>query len=299
MKLQYRNYHFVIVILVTIIMIVIFMDYIYIFINKKQEDFVIDENKSHAEHLNQFGFCIYTGALTPDEADKLKEGCKKGNYKLVKDILINHQGLNEIIENATGSTQYQFQDYIWIIQRSAVHTCHRDNNGDFFNSGQKYPSYTMLVYLEDMEKCLSIIPESHAEKDSHFFNFNGSLKNILCKKGDVIIFNANLIHVGTINKKEDNIRVQLKVTHKDDIKHIRYYENFHKVLNQENTNPLYLRKLQRNMSCVFPGFSNWTQRENIRTARGTDNGVDVGYPQQIFSYLFYGNKDFYDLPNAF
>lgn len=298
MKLQYRNYHSAILILVVVIMMTIFIDYIYMFINKKHEDFVIDKNKSHAEHLKHVGFCIYNGALTPDEADKLKNKCIKGNYKSVKDVLINHQGLNEIIENATDSNQYQFQDYVWIIQKSAVHTCHRDNNGDFFNIGQEHPSYTMIVYLEDMEKCLGIIPESHIEKNSYFFDFNESLRNILCKKGDVILFNANLIHVGTINEKEDNMRVQLKVTHKDDIQHIKYYEDFHKVLNQENTLPTCLRKFQRNMSCVFPGFSNLTQSENIRTARGTDNGIDIGYPQQIFSYLFYGNKDYYDLPNA-
>lgn len=268
------------------------------FIHKKDEDFVIDENKSHSEHLKNIGFAIYNGAITPDEADMLKDQCIRGDYKSAKEMLLNHEGLNEIIENATDSTEYQFQDYIWIIQKSAVHTCHRDNNGDFFNEGQSHPSYTMIVYLEDMEKCLGIIPESHLEKDSYFFNFNGSLRNILCKKGDVIIFNANLIHVGTINEKEDNLRIQLKVTHKADIPYIGYYEDFNKVLNQDNTNPLYVRKFQRNLSCAFPGISNLTQSENIRTARGTDNGVELGYIQPFFSYLFYGDRNFYDLPNA-
>lgn len=274
------------------------MDYAYMFIHKKHQDFVMNENIQKKEHLQLYGFTVHKGILTRNEADRLKNECIKSDYKVVKDSLISNPGLNQIIQESTGSKQYRFQDYIWIIQKSAVHTCHRDNNGDFFNSDQKHPSYTMIVYLEDMEKCLSIIPESHIEKNSFFFDFNGSLKNILCKKGDVMLFNANLIHVGTINEKEDNVRVQLKVTHKDDIQYIKYYENFHKVLNQENTLPASLRKLQRNMSCVFPGFSNWTQNENIRTARGTDNGVKIGYPQQIFSYLFYGNKDYYDLPNA-
>lgn len=293
------KYRPIILLLIIILISTIFIDSIYMVIHKKDEDFVIDEEKSHSKHLAHFGFCIYTGALSPDEADLLKNECIKGDYKEVKESLLKNEGLNEIIENATDSTDYQFQDYIWIIQKSSVHTCHRDNNGDFFNEGQKYPSYTMLVYLEDMEKCLGVIPKSHMNKYSHLFNFNGSLKSVLCKKGDAIIFNANLIHVGTINEKEDNIRVQLKVTHKDDISKITYYEDFNKVLNQENTNPLYLRKFQRNISCMFPGFSNLTQTENIRSARGSDNGVDIGYGQQIFSYLFYGNKDFYDLPNAF
>jgi hypothetical protein len=124
------------------------------------------------------------------------------------------------------------------------------------------------------------------------------MTDILCKKGDVIIFNANLIHVGALNKKEDNVRIQMKVTHKDDIKYIDYYENFNKVLNQDNNLPVFMRKMQRSISCTFPGISDLTQSENIRTARGSDN-ADIGSFQKWFSYLFYGNKDFYDLPNAF
>jgi hypothetical protein len=50
---------------------------------------------------------------------------------------------------------------------------------------------------------------------------------------------------------------------------------------------------------MFPIFSNLTQKENIRSSRGSDNGVQIGWFQQLFSYLFYGNSNFYDLPNAF
>jgi hypothetical protein len=46
----------------------------------------------------------------------------------------------------------------------------------------------------------------------------------------MILFNANLIHVGTINEKDDHLRIQMKVTHKEDIDTIGYYENFHKIL---------------------------------------------------------------------
>ena len=167
----------------------------------------------------------------------------------------------------------------------------------------------ILVYLEDMGKCLGVMPESHKDLYANSVNFTDTVKNILCNKGDVIIFNANLIHVGTINTtndsnsnwttKDDNLRIQLKITHKDDIKRIMYYEDFNKVLNQDNTMPLSVRLAQKRLSCMFPILSNLTQQENIRTARGSDNGIDVGIPQQIFSYFFYGNKDFYNLPNAF
>ena len=156
-----------------------------------------------------------------------------------------------------------------------------------------------MVYLEDMEKCLGIIPNSHKDVNSFNFNFATPVVNLPCKKGDAILFNANLIHVGCMNKKDDNLRIQLKVTHQDDIKELGYYQNFNKILNKENELPLFLRKGQYHFSCTFPILSNLTQNENIRTARGSDNGVDVGWFQQAFSYLFYGNPKFYDLPNAF
>jgi hypothetical protein len=156
----------------------------------------------------------------------------------------------------------------------------------------------MLVYLEDMERCLSVLPTSHTRPDI-FFNFTENMHDILCKKGDIILSNANLIHVGTFNIKDDNLRIQLKVTHKNDIQNIMYYENFNKVLNQENTLPIEMRKIQSKLSCTFPGISDLTQGENIRTARGSDNNIKVGWFQQAFSYLFYGNTGFYDLPNAF
>jgi len=247
--------------------------------------------------LGRDGFYIHKSILNHNEINTLKTYCEKGEYKKTKDYLLHHPELKKIINGI--SPDYVFQDYIWIIQKSSVHTCHRDNNGDFFNDGQKYPSYTMLIYLEDMDKCLGLIPTSHKNKNSYFTNFNNNLVNLLCNKGDAIIFNANLIHVGTLNDKEDNLRIQLKVTHKDDVEHISYYQNFNKVLYKDNNLPFFLRKGQRNLSCMFPGISNLTQSENIRTSRGSDNGANIGYMQKWFSYLFYGNSDFYDLPNAF
>jgi ectoine hydroxylase-related dioxygenase (phytanoyl-CoA dioxygenase family) len=247
--------------------------------------------------LNKNGFTIYNNVLTNEEIHKLNSFCTNSDYKTTKEVLLNQTKLNELVK--TIGPEYVFQDYIWIIQKSSVHTCHRDNNGDFFNEGQKYPSYTMLVYLEDMDKCLGVIPESHKNQYSYFVDFTGNLINLPCKKGDVIIFNANLIHVGTLNKRDNNLRVQLKITHKDDIDKIAYYQNFNKVLNKDNTMPMYVRKAQLNMSCMFPGFSNLTQAENISSSRGTDNGANIGIFQKCFSYLFYGDIGFYDLPNAF
>ena len=68
------------------------------------------------------------------------------------------------------------------------------------------------------------------------------------QKGDIIIFNANLIHVGAINTKTDNKRVQMKLTYKDDLEALSYYQNFHKVANKDSYVPKYVQKLN-SLSC--------------------------------------------------
>ena len=258
---------------------------------------IIEEN-GEKYNLHTDGIQLYKNVFNNSEIVELIDKCNKENYVDVKMTLLKHPKLLNLIYNST-SNQYIFQDYIWIIKKSVVHTCHRDNNGDFFNEKQQYPSYTMLIYLEDMEKCLGILPNSHTDLNSYNINLFQNVVNIPCKKGDVILFNANLIHVGCINKKYDNLRIQMKVSHKDDIDKLQYYQNFNKILNKDNNLPVFLRKGQLQFSCMFPILSNLTQNENIRTARGSDNGVEVGLQQKTFSSLFYGNPDFYDLPNAF
>ena len=104
----------------------------------------------------------------------------------------------------------------------------------------------------------------------------------------------------------------MKLTHKDDIEHISYYENYNKVLNKDNNLPFVLKKIQKNASCMFPGISNLTQSESIKKVNrnvnqnanqnaneSEKNNTNLGLFEKIYSYLFYGNANFYDLPNAF
>ena len=75
------------------------------------------------------------------------------------------------------------------------------------------------------------------------------------------------------------------------------YEHFYKILNKDNSIPKYVRKVQKDISCIMPFLSDYTQKENISSARGSDNGSKISFGQSLFSYLFYGNSKFYDLPN--
>ena len=260
--------------------------------------FFTDVVQKRQYDLEKDGVCLFPKVLSSAQIQHLSQACVEGNYKEAKEHLLQDKRLIRLLKQTLGE-EYQFQDYIWIIQKSSVHTCHRDNNGDFFNKGQKYPSYTLLLYLEDMEKCLGVIPTSHKDVNSFNVNPTNKVETLLCKKGDAILFNANLIHVGTIQSKDDHLRIQMKVTHREDIPTLSYYQDFNKILKKDNTMPKELLQFQKNVSCMFPYVSNLTQSDNIQSARGTDNGETIGMPQKVFSYWFYGNSDFYDLPNAF
>ena len=248
--------------------------------------------------LKEDGVHLIHQIVDTKEVDTLKTFCERGEYKTVKKRLIDNSNLNKWIQDKLGG-EYIFQDYVWIIKKSSVHTCHRDNNGDFFNENQKHPSYTLLIYLENMEKCVGVVPQSHLERGSYGVNVTSDpLVNLLCQPGDAVIFNANLIHVGTINDLDDHLRIQMKISHREDIEVLNYYQNFNKIVNEDNMIPKPVLKIQRNLSCMFPFVSDLSQGENIRTARGSSDGAEIGFFQKIFSNVFYGSANFYDLPNA-
>lgn len=291
----YSDIYYVLYIISLILLIYIVYTIVY------QTDIVQHRRRMYTHSLEHDGVCVIPRVFNETETHKLKHLCEQGNYRDVGNYIHGHYRLLNALRKCTPpkvSPDYRLQDYIWVIQKSSVHTCHRDNNGDFFNNGQRHPSYTVLVYLDDMEKCLGVIPRSHHSIMTHAVNMQNNVVNLVCNKGDIIVFNANLIHVGSINKRENNLRIQLKWSDKNDAETLSYYENFHKVLNNEPKMPVNIRKMQRNMSCMFPFVSDMTQRENIRTSRGTSDGVNMGWGLKMFSTLFYGNSNYYDLPNA-
>jgi ectoine hydroxylase-related dioxygenase (phytanoyl-CoA dioxygenase family) len=255
-------------------------------------------NRNKKYDLKEDGFILLKNVLNEGEIDYIKNNCiENDNYNVKSYIVDNYKIRNKLI-TTIGNNDYIFQDYILIIKKSSVHTCHRDYNGDFFNKGQQYPSYTFIIYLEDMEKGLGVIPSSHKSVNSYNINLTNSIINIPCKSGDILLFNSNLIHVGGLNENPDNLRIQMKLTHKDDIEHIAYYENYNKVLNKDNNLPFILKKIQKNASCMFPGISNLTQSENVKMGN-QNNKTNLGLFEKLYSYIFYGNANFYDLPNAF
>ena len=258
-----------------------------------QEEHVLEYDPD----LREDGICILRDVFTPVELDELIKDCSTDNYKMAKENIIGNAKLLDILKKKTGEG-YVFHDYIFVIKKSAIHTCHRDSNGDMFNDILN-PSYTMILFLEDMDKCLAVIPSSHKDKNSFEYNLKNEVKQVLCKKGDILLFNASIIHAGSLNEgKPDALRIQMKFSHKDDLHLLDYYSNYNKILKEENTNPFYMKKIQQNASCMVTilGDSN---TDIIKNNKNVKNDNDIPIQEKIFAYLFYGKSDYYNLPNAF
>ena len=91
----------------------------------------IIEYNSDKFNLHENGIKVCKNVLDIHEIKEIVEKCNDKKYDDVKNILLHNRKLLDLIKNST-TENHIFQDYIWIIKKSVVHTCHRDNNGDFF-----------------------------------------------------------------------------------------------------------------------------------------------------------------------
>ena len=245
--------------------------------------------------LQKHGLCVIKNTLSIQEIEILKEICKNEDYKQVKDRIINHPKIIADIIQKTGQG-FEFHDYIFILKKSAIHTCHRDANGSMFNDLSNL-SYTMILYLEDMDKCLGIIPQSHQNRNQPIYLPN-SVQDVVCQKGDILLFDANIIHTGIILETPDNLRIQMKISHKDDISKLSYYTNYNKIMNESNTMPIAVQRMQQTASCMFPIISDYTQTD-VKNTTNYQTDSDIPFHQRVFSYLFYGKSNYYNLDNAY
>jgi len=203
-------------------------------------------------------------------------------YTDIKKFIHNHSGLLKHIHSLCGE-DYTFIDYIFSIEKSSVSTCHRDENGFVFNKDLKYPSYTIIFYLEDMDACLDMIPNSHEDRNKVYLS--KFIESIPCKPGQAIMFNADLIHSGSLNDKDDNKRIQMKIAHRDDLESVKQFDKYYRVgdvsKNTSKQSTLFFRRL----SCNLPGLADLTKN---------GNGMPE-FMERMYKKFVYGDKDNYKL----
>jgi hypothetical protein len=124
-------------------------------------------------------------------------------------------------------------------------------------------------------------------------NFLDTTQPIPCKMGDALLFDSNLIHSGSFNKDENNPRIQMKLSHKDDISKFSYYQQYNKVLEKDNKHNKYFQIIQKYLSCQFPIISDITNYD-IK-----NNFFHNTKFKELIGYFFYGNTQFYNYKELF
>ena len=241
------------------------------------------------------GYFMFKNVLTQEEIETIKTLWDNKDYSGIKNIVHSNKNLLENIKEQLGE-DYMLMNYIWFIENSVVHTCHRDNNSHLFQFN-KYPrrSYTMILYIDDMDKCLDVIPGSNNNGYGYLgMNLYDATNTVLCKPGDLLLFDANLVHSGSLETKKNNRRIQLKVTHKYDIEKISYYNNVNRILDKHNTNSEISKVLQKSISCQFPIISDMTQDVNKESV---NIEKEPSMLQKMYSVVFYSDENFYRLKN--
>jgi len=267
--------------LFTLILISVLLRFWYLYSQKERQ-------KKY--RLKKDGICVIKQLLTVREIEEIRTAIQNNRTASVKEKILSSSKIQNRVQQILGK-QYQFHDYIFSIKRSQIHTCHRDYNGDFFNPGQKHPSYTIIIYLENMDKCLEVIPRSHESLYYNSVNWTDPTEAVLCNAGDAILFNGNLIHSGAINQKEDNIRIQMKISHIEDHETLYFYQNYNKELDKKNKTSKISKYLVKHLSCQFPITGLFGQQYDYDVTKKTKDH------SSLFSLLFYGDSQFYNLKN--
>jgi len=244
-------------------------------------------NTEKPNQLKHEGLIVIPEFITKDDIQKIKAHIENDHVLTAKQHIMQSPAILHKIKRLLGE-DYVFQDYIFLIKTSQFHTCHRDYNGDFFNETQQHPSYTILIYLEDMNKCLDVIPKSHKSKDEYNFNLTDYTQTVHCKNGDAILFNANLIHNGSINE-ENSMRIQMKISHKSDHDVLKFYNDYNKVLDANNQTSTAFKHIQKHISCQFPIISYYAKQYDYNAKSDAASSSSVEPPDSgsgLFSSFF-------------
>lgn len=214
-------------------------------------------------NLDINGFEV-VNVFTENETNLLREYAENNEHDKAADYIKKSAVVNEFVIKKLG-TDYVFADYKFILKKSQLSSCHRDDNGTMVNKKSIYPSYTVIVFLKPMEHCLKVINKSHTTKKS--FYITQPPEDIKCSPGQMILFDSNLVHAGAFNKNINNTRIQMKLVHCNDIDNHPELKNFSKELNNDNKPTQFAKLIDQPISCIAPVLSDTFRFEKGKGAR--------------------------------
>ena len=241
--------------------------------------------------LERDGYIVIDNILDIVQIKEIQNLWDNREFKAIDILVKNHPRVNEFLARVLPK-EYGFMDYVMFLEKSVLHTCHRDNNASRFNTGIS-KSYTMLVYIDDMKNCLDVVPRSHKPINIGLYWYDMT-QTYKCRPGSVILFDADLVHSGSLDSLDQNRRIQFKISHQDDFEKLSFFNDYHKVVDKPNTNSEWSKKIQKNLSCQFPYIADLTQGQNKGYIKG-----DLSLTDKIFSKLMYSDPNYYSLQDAY
>lgn len=232
------------------------------------------------------GYFTMDNLLSNKEVDLIDYYWDKRDFGSIKNFFSNNTKIiNKIHENL--SNDYILIDYTYIIENSAIHTFHRDYTSSKNYNNLTHPSYTMILYLDNSDTGLNIIPGSHSD-NTYVYLYNQA-KKLSFVPGKAVIFDADILHAGSIINNDIKRRcIQFKIIHKDDIHKLPSLQNYHVLINRPNNKSISLKEFESMLTRHFPIFMDIFQ-EHIKTSFTEDKSAI----QNIVSQIIFSDTDFY------
>jgi hypothetical protein len=237
------------------------------------------------DNKRERGYIVIKDVLLKDDVNYINRCWDNLDYNTIIDFLLKNDNVNDMIKRYLGK-DYVLINYSYLIENSSIHTYHRDYTSSKNYNNLQQPSYTMILYLDDSNTGLNLIPGSHLDKTTLMYIKNRSIKPKV-DPGSIIIFDADILHSGTKTDKKRRC-IQFKIIHKQDIDKLPYLQNYHVLINKPNRKDDTLASFETFCTRHFP-FLMDISNENIKTSFVEDKT----FMQKIVSSIVFSDKDFY------
>lgn len=236
--------------------------------------------------ISEPGYFIIDNLLSDNQVDLVLSYWDERDFVSIKQFFLNNQNIISKIHEVLPQ-EYVLIDYTYVIENSSIHTFHRDYTSSKNYNNLKYPSYTMILYLDNSDTGLNIIPGSH--RDNNHIYFYNQAKKLHFTPGTAVIFDADILHAGSIVDNDVKRRcIQFKIIHKDDIHKLPSLQNYHVLINRPNNKSISLKEIESTLTRHFPIFMDIFQ-EHIKTSFSEDKTMI----QNIVSKIIFSDTDFY------